>query len=43
MIDKLLIEKKFQQVRRTFVELLQKDYPDFERYLGFIKGYIGKM
>lgn len=26
--------------RRTFIELLQKNYPDFERYLAIIKEYI---
>jgi len=29
--------------RRTFIELLQKNYPDFERYLGIVKDYIDKM
>lgn len=26
--------------RRTFIELLQKNYPDFERYIAVIKEYI---
>jgi uncharacterized protein YutE (UPF0331/DUF86 family) len=29
--------------RRTFIELLQKNYPDFEHYLEIIKDYIDKM
>ena len=29
--------------RHTFIELLQKNYPDFERYTAIIKEYIDKM
>lgn len=43
MIDKVLTEKNFTLSRRTFIELLQKNYPDFERYIGIIKEDIGKM
>lgn len=28
--------------RRTFIELLQKNYPDFENYTVIIKEYVGK-
>ena len=29
--------------RRTFIELLQKNYPDFGLYIAIVKEYLGKM